>query len=337
MRRVLGVGLLVALVLVVLALPLLVVAALVASNWLPGRWRGPRLFAFALVGLTLEAASVVVAFGLWVASGFGYAIRRPVFQRAHLAVLRWLLVVLVGVAQWLFRLEVVTDGDGWSPLDDGVPGSTNAMLVLGRHAGPGDSVLLMETLMNRDHLRRPRVVMKDTMQLDPLVDVYFNRLRAAFVNPSGADGDAAEVRIAELAADLGTEDALLIFPEGGNFTPGRRGRAIRSLRRRGHTESAERAEELVHVLPPRPGGVLAALDAAPHADVVFVAHTGLDHLTGVRDIWRSIPQEKELYLRWWFYAADDVPTGRDQRIEWLFDRWSDIDRWITEHRDPVPH
>ena len=40
---------------------------------------------------------------------------------------------------------------------------------------------------------------------------------------------------------------------------------------------------MTHVLAPRPGGLLAALDAAPDADVVLVAHTGLDHLLTVRE------------------------------------------------------
>ena len=44
---------------------------------------------------------------------------------------------------------------------------------------------------------------------------------------------------------------------------------------------AVRAEAMTNVLAPRPGGVLAALDAAPDADVVLVAHTGLDHMLTV--------------------------------------------------------
>ena len=62
-----------------------------------------------------------------------------------------------------------------------------------------------------------------------------------------------------------------------------------------------------HVLPPRPGGVTAALQAAPHADVVFVAHTGLEHLSTVRDVWRGLPMNKTLFLRWWFVPAAEVP------------------------------
>ena len=131
--------------------------------------------------------------------------------RAHYAVLRLVLVTVVGSARLLFGLRVVDDEVGWSPLDDGVHGSENAMLVLSRHAGPGDSLLLVHTLLGRDHDRRPRIVLKDLLQLDPLVDVYLNRLPNAFLE-AGADDSAA--RVGRLAERLGDEDALLIFPEG---------------------------------------------------------------------------------------------------------------------------
>ena len=88
---------------------------------------------------------------------------------------------------------------------------------------------------------------------------------------------------------------------------------------------------MVNVLPPKPGGVAAALAAAPHADVVFVAHTGLDHLNTVRDIWRELPVAKTLRLRWCFVPAADVPRDPDAEIRWLYDWWSDIDRWIAQH------
>ena len=53
------------------------------------------------------------------------------------------------------------------------------------------------------------------------------------------------------------------------------------------------------MLAPRPGGLLAALDAAPDADVVLVAHTGLDHLLTVADVWRELPMDKQIIMRWW--------------------------------------
>ena len=147
--------------------------------------------------------------------------------------------------------------------------------MLSRHAGPGDALILVHHLLT-DHRRRPRVVMKAALQLDPCIDIVANRMPNAFVSPGGR---AAE-DIGRLAAGLGPRDALVLFPEGGNFTPERRRRAIRRLTRLRRAREAERAARMRNLMPPRPGGVLAALESAPTADVVFVAHIGLDHMAG---------------------------------------------------------
>jgi 1-acyl-sn-glycerol-3-phosphate acyltransferase len=328
-RRFTGPVLIGALVAAVISLPVLVVVAVVVSVWLPGRWYALRLLGFALVYLALEVVGLAVAVMLWVLSGFGRRMEDPAFRRAHYTTLRLLLDVLMRVARRLFALRLVTDGASWSPLDDGVPGSTNAMVVLSRHAGPGDSFLLVHTLMNRDHLRQPRIVLKDVLQLDPLIDVYLNRLPNHFVTADPVAGYNSAQAIADLARGLGDEDALLIFPEGANFTPQRRFRAIQRLRDRKLVAAVRRAEAMRHVLPPRPAGVTAALRAAPHADVVFVAHTGLEHLSTARDLWRGLPTDKTLYLRWWFVPAAEVPRGEAEQTDWLYHWWESIDEWIN--------
>lgn len=308
--------------LVVTPWPLLVVALGAFSTVVPGRWRPLRLAAFAVVGVLLEAAGLLA--GLVLTLRYAGRLRSLPSQLAHLAVLRLLLRALVVAAQVLFGLRLRTDEVSWSPLDDGVPGSTNAMLVLSRHAGPGDSLLLVHTLLDRDHVRRPRMVLKELLALDPLVDLYLSRLPSAFVRP----GDGPEV-VGGLARGLGEEDALLIFPEGGNVTPGRRVRALASLRRKGMAERAERAARLRHLLPVRPGGVVSALAAAPHADVVLVAHTGLEHLDGLRSIWRGLPLDTTLLLRWWFVAATELPRDPDAQTDWLDARWAELDEWVA--------
>ncbi len=328
-RRVTGPLLVAALAVGVVLLPVLVVVAVLASVFLPGRLRALRLLCFALVYLALEVAGLAAAAVLWVASGFGRRMQSRRVRAAHYTVLRLLLDVLMRTARRLFALRLVTDGESWSPLDDGVPGSTNAMVVLSRHAGPGDSFLLVHTLMDRDHLRQPRIVLRDLLQLDPLLDTYLNRLPNSFVSAGPAAGDRAEAAIADLARDLGEEDALLIFPEGANFTARRRTRAIQRLRDRGHAAAARRAEAMRHLLPPRPGGVVAALQAAPHADVVLVAHTGLEHLSTVRDLWRDLPMDKTLHLRWWFVPAAEVPREEAELTDWLYRWWAAIDDWIA--------
>ena len=124
----------------------------------------------------------------------------------------------------------------------------------------------------------------------------------------------------------------MIFPEGGNFTPERRERAIRRLNRLGLHGMADRAEEMINVLAPRPGGVLAALDAAPEADVLLVAHTGLDHVVTIADVWHSLPMDKRLLMGWWRIPREEIPADRDGRIEWLFEWWHRVDDWVDEHR-----
>jgi hypothetical protein len=84
-----------------------------------------------------------------------------------------------------------------------------------------------------------------------------------------------------------------------------------------------------------PGGVVAALAAAPHADVVFVAHTGLEHLSTVRDLWRGLPMDADVVKRWDFVAAADVPRGREAQAQWLFERWAEMDRWVAANRQPA--
>ena len=326
-RRFTGPLMIAALVAAVLSLPVLIVVAVIVSVWLPGRWYALRLLGFALVYLAAEVVGLAAAAVLWALSGFGRLLHRPAYRRAHYAMLRVLLDLLMRMAQRLFTLRLVTDGTSWSPLDDGVPGSTNAMLVLSRHAGPGDSFLLVHTLMNRDHLRQPRIVLKDLLQLDPMIDIYLNRLPNHFLRPGA--GSHSEAAIADLARDLGDQDALLIFPEGGNFTPQRRFTAIQRLRKRKLATAVRRAEAMRHVLPPRPAGVRAALRAAPHADVVFVAHTGLEHLSTLRDIWRGLPTDKTLHLRWWFVPAGEVPRHEAEQTDWLYKWWETIDGWIA--------
>lgn len=328
-RRLLDPLLLVLLLLVVVLLPVLVLVATLVSFRLPGRWRGLRILTLAVVWVTVEWLGVLIAFLLWVASGFGCKLRSRGFQRAHYWLLRIGLAVIVGTATWVMRLRLEDDAQSWSPLDDGVPGSTNAMLVLSRHAGPGDSVLLVHTLMNADHLREPRIVLKADLQFDPLVDVFLNRLPARFISPDPRPDEHPEQAIADLAHGMGSEGALLIFPEGGNFTARRRTRAIASLRRKAMHREARRAEQMRNLLPPRPGGVRAALAAAPHADVVFVAHTGLDHMVTVRDVWRELPQDKVLRLRWSFVPAADVPREEQAQLDWLYRWWEDMDAWIA--------
>ncbi len=312
-------------VLVVTTLPLWVLLAALLSPLARGRLRPLRLLWILVLHLVLESLILIELFGLWIASGFGYFIRRPYFERIHYDIAQTYLSVFFREAKRVLHLEIVTVG----PTPHAFPG--HPLLVCCRHAGPGDSFTLMHALMNTYH-REPRVVLKDTMAWDPAIDVLLSRLPNRFVDPTPKAGEDVESRITELATGLDENDAFVIFPEGGNFTEKRRERAIGKLRKLGREDMAVRAEGMRNVLAPRPGGFLAALDAAPEADVVLVAHTGLDHLMTVGDIWRELPMDKRLIMRWWRVPRDEIPADTEQRIDWLFDWWEEIDRWVEEHR-----
>ena len=303
-------------------LPAWLIAAAVLSPLLPGRWRALRLLWVVMLYLTCEALLLGVLLGLWFSSGFGRAIRSPYFEGIHYDLVQGVMWVFFREARRVLRLSIATDG----PSPDAHPGVP--LLVACRHAGPGDSFTLIHALMHW-YGREPRVVLKDSLARDPVIDVVLNRLPARFIDPRAGD---LEQQIEELAHGLDENDAFVIFPEGGNFTPERRRRGIERLRQLGLHAMVRRAEELTHVLAPRPGGFLAALDGAPDADVVLVAHTGLDHLVTVRDVWRELPMDKRLVMRWWQVPREEIPEGREERIEWLFDWWERIDTWVRDNR-----
>jgi 1-acyl-sn-glycerol-3-phosphate acyltransferase len=313
-------------VLAVVTLPLWVVAAAALSPLVPGRLRPLRVLWVCLLHVLLEAVILLALFGLWLASGFGLLIRTPPFQRRHYGLVRWYLEVMFREARRVLRVRVQVEGPD--------PGSYEGrpLLVFCRHAGPADSFLLTHALMNW-YAREPRIVLKETLQWDPALDVLLNRLPNRFISTEPSSRRDVEAEIGALASNLDANDAFVIFPEGGNFTPNRRRRAIERLHRLGLHRTARRAEAMQHVLAPKPGGVAAALAAAPDADVVWVGHTGLDHLLTVADVWRELPMDKVIEMHWWQVPAAEVPADRASQVDWLYTWWERIDRWIVDQSD----
>jgi 1-acyl-sn-glycerol-3-phosphate acyltransferase len=320
----------VATVALIASLPLLLIVAAALSPRLPGRWRGLRLLWFALVWLSLESVALLACLWLWVASGFGGRLRSETYQERHYALMRWFLATLFGVATQVFRLKVEIEEPELTAAESAAR-LTRPVIVLSRHAGPGDSFLLVHHLLSR-YRRRPRIVMKAMLQLDPGLDVVINRLPNAFVRAGRGAGVIREIE--RLAGGLGPTGALVIFPEGGNYTPRRRLRAIELLERRHLLEEAAQARKMQHLMAPRPGGALAAIAAAPEADVIFVAHTGLEDVITVGDVWRALPMEQALKARWWRVPAAEVPRrlAQQDQVRWLYDWWARIDAWIAENR-----
>lgn len=321
---------------ILLTLPVWLVVGTAASLGMPPpRRRGTRFVWFGVAWLSMECALLIACLGLWMAGGFGGRLHRDRYQERHYALIAWFLAHVYGAAERIFRLTVDIREPPLTP-EDRHDLASRPVIVLSRHAGPADSFLLVHHLIGR-YGRRPRIVMKRELQLDPSLDVVMNRLPNVLVARDAGTGRVAE-QIRRLASTMDAGDALVLFPEGGNFTPRRRQRAIRRLEQSGRWEEAARARRLRHVLPPRTGGAMAAINAAPGADVVFVAHTGLDDLVTVGDVWRRLPAAAHITAHWWRVPAAEVPRAREAHIRWLFGQWELVEAWIADHRVPEsPH
>lgn len=207
------------------------------------------------------------------------------------------------------------------------------VVVLSRHASLVDS-LLPVILVAREHDIPVRYVLKKELLLDPALDIAGNRLPNHFIDRRSADTEGELDAIRSLASELGSDEAVVIFPEGTRFTGEKRMRVIEKLgERRGVISDLSRSYR--HVLPPRPSGTLAILEAAG-ADVVVIAHRGLEGFARVADVWEGSLVGATLSVGMWRIAHQAIPEGRKERIIWLYEMWAQVDAWIDEHERGYP-
>ena len=284
------------------------------------RQRVLRIGAFSLCYCLVELAVVTAAGTLWLRRIVPGGLNSETsWVNANQGLLAWALGHVLGAARRFlgFRVVVVETSDATAL------GGADPVLVLARHGGPGDSFALVHLLLTR-YRRGVRIVVKDILQLDPALDLLLNRLNCCFLG-SGDVRDTTE-RLAQMARTLGPGDALLLFPEGANWTPDRRQRAIRRLWRHNKTDAARAATLMTNVLPPRPDGVFTCLDANPGLGVVVVAHAGLDRMVRPRQAWDQLPLSTPMTVRAWPTVA--VPEDSEGRLAWLTLEWAVVDEWV---------
>src|SRR6185369_17031279 len=200
--------------------PLLFLIGLIATPSRRGRRRTLRLLWFGLSWLVMESLALTACLGLWIASGFGGRLRSEASMDRHYGLVRWFLSTLFNRAVAVFQLRIEVDEPPLTA-EEQAARLARPVIVLARHAGPGDSFLLVHQLLSV-YRRRPRIVMKAALQFDPSIDVVINRLPHAFVHPhrtapvqrepaQEADGPVIQ-EIRRLASGLDNAGALVIFP-----------------------------------------------------------------------------------------------------------------------------
>jgi 1-acyl-sn-glycerol-3-phosphate acyltransferase len=301
---------------------LLAVAALAAAAT---KRPQPLLLTRLLVTYFARELGVLAACGaLWVLSGAGARIGSKRFQDLHYRLLEWFIHGLTARALALLDIRVASEiePDAASALQRDRP-----LLFFSRHAGPGDTALLIDLLLTH-YRRRPSVVFKETLAIDPCVDLLGHRLPHAVLDADNREKCEATIR--QITAELGDRGVLVLFPEGANFTFERRMFSLRKLSRKGRRREAAEGGQMAHVMPPHPTGALVALNANPTADVIFGAHTGLGLAAFPRELWRDTPIGATFTSRMWLVPADQRPTDPDEQVRWIYDWWTRIDDWIDQ-------
>jgi 1-acyl-sn-glycerol-3-phosphate acyltransferase len=299
------------------------VAALAAP--LTRRRRLLRLALFGALYLAVDVGLVMSCAALWLLAPVAHRRDQARWSRTHQKLLSRGLSVLVAAGRPLLGFSVQVQEPPDQELIAGRP-----LLVLARHGGPGDSFALVHLLMSR-YQRRPAIVLREELRWDPGLDVILSRLPSCFIRLG--DGARMVSRLTALARGLDSDDAILLFPEGGNWTPVRHRRAIARLMRTGRRQAAADAESNPNVLPPRPSGVLACLAGRPDLGVAIVAHTGLEDLVSPAAVWRALPVTgRPMTVRWWYEPADIIPESDDGRRAWLRLHWAIVDSWIDARK-----
>jgi 1-acyl-sn-glycerol-3-phosphate acyltransferase len=318
-RRVRGVGLDVVGVIVVTALfPLLLIGCVLVdlALWLRHRksWMAVRMLVLLWWFLIGELYGLISLLVVWVASRGRDGARRR--ERVHRVKRRWLGGLLAGL-RGVLGLRLDTEG-----LELASPGP---MIVLSRHASTLDGAF-PDAIVGRAHDIGFRFIIKRELQAIPTIDIGGRWVPTLFLDR--ASGDVELTRVRALATHLGSRDALLIYPEGTLSTPQKLERAKQIIAER-QPEIAPLAEPLQRLLPPRLGGTLALLEAAPEADVVILGHTGLDGVRSIGNIWSGQLVGVTVRLRFWRFPASEIPRGsQDEMTVWLYERWQELDEWV---------
>jgi 1-acyl-sn-glycerol-3-phosphate acyltransferase len=293
-----------------LASPAILVAATLADV-AKGRFRLPtvRVVLFLLQYGINDSIEIVLAPVYWMLAGFGTALHGTASVARHDRLQQWSLRVLARRAERLLGLQLHIDADSLAALTPG------PVIVLCRHVNIVDASL-PALLYQRLRYRTRGVIMAELLA-DPGFDLIYGRTGSVFIPRDNGPDAIALVR--ELGTRVDPTTAVVIFPEGRLFRPDRLERAKARLALE-NPERAARLQPLAHVLPPRPGGVLELLDTID-ADVVVLAHTGLEQYGSFAALARAVPLRAPIEVTAWRIPAEQIPKAADERIAWLDEQW----------------
>jgi len=323
-RRARGIGIeLVAFVLLTALLPVALVVGLLVDIVLWLRRRKPfmavRLAAMAWWFLLNELHGIASLGLIALVNGGRDTLRRR--RMVYDLRIRWARIHLAGIRR-LFGLRFEIEG-----LEDAGPGP---IVVLIRHASIIDN-MLPDAVLAHAHGLGLRYVIKRELQMIPTIDIGGRWVPTNFVRRASKDPAGEITKLRGLAHDLVDGEGILIYPEGTRHTDEKLARAQAIIAER-TPEIAPLANRLRNVLPPRLGGPVALLEEARDADVVLFAHVGLDGFEYISDIWAGGLVGTPVRMRFWRFAAAEIPRKEAELTQWLYATWQILDDWVGEQR-----
>ena len=308
-----------------IAWPVILPATAIA-DLVRGRRRFPtvRLSLFAMQYAVNDSAEILLAPLLWMAAGFGTRLDAPPSIQRHQRLQAWSLAVLARRAESLLGVRLKLEAGVTEALAPG------PVIVLCRHVSIVDSSLPMVLYQRLGY--HTRTVIMAEMLADPGADLLYRRTGSVFIPRD--NGAEAVALLQPFRHGIDPSTAVVIYPEGRLFRTDLRDRFLNKIA--GFDgDRALRLAPLRHVLPPRPGGVLALLDALPAADVVVIAHAGFDQFGSFTELARAAPIPRPITVTAWRIRAADIPHDPAARIVWLDEQWLRVDEWINQQLTPT--
>ncbi|HSI03360.1 MAG TPA: 1-acyl-sn-glycerol-3-phosphate acyltransferase [Myxococcota bacterium] len=285
-------------------------------------WPRTRAVGFFALYLACEVFGIFVAALIWVATLGGHVVGPTGYRDANAVLQRWWTTAMLRGSAWIFANKIEVEGLELA--------RSGPLLFFVRHSSTADAVLAAALVTNPNRLLL-RYVIKRELIWDPCIDIVGGRLPNVFVDRKAARGRAQIDAIARLGKDLDARSAVLIYPEGTRFSREKLVRSIEALGKRNDEKLAAIAAGFRYVLPPRLGGPLALLNAAPGVDLVLLEHTGFEGAATFTQFWSGGLVGRTIRVRLRRFTPEMVPaTDRDL---WLFERWAEMDAWIAGWHD----
>jgi 1-acyl-sn-glycerol-3-phosphate acyltransferase len=303
--------------------PIGMLFALILDGFQPGR-RFPRLrcVLFFMLFLNCEIIGLVLSFWVWLAALFARPAPEEYLLWNQKLQALWTASLLHG-AMRIFSMKLVAEGK-----DQICPGP---ILLFVRHSSSADTVL-PTVLVTAAHGMRLRFILKKELLWDPCLDVIGNRLPNVFIDRTGKQTARELAAIRHLVENTGDREGVLLYPEGTRFSEEKRRRYVQRLADTAPSALHQTAARFRHVLPPRPGGALAAMASAPETAVVFCMHTGLEGSANFHEFWNGGLIGTTIQVAFQRAEPDTIPVDPESRVQWLYDKWLEVDDWIDRYR-----